>query len=53
MRGQPWLGRKSNETRPQQLDRIAHSCYRCGTVINDPAALSEHEDTCTGQAPSS
>jgi hypothetical protein len=45
---QPWLGRKQTETRRQQLDRISKSCFKCGTVIDNPAALSDHEDMCRG-----
>jgi hypothetical protein len=45
----PWLQPKPNETRKQQLDRLDHSCYRCGTVINDQAKLAAHEDGCTGE----
>jgi len=44
----PHMHPRAEETRQQRCDRLAHSCYRCGTQYRDHAALNLHEDHCTG-----
>lgn len=43
----PWMSRRKGETAKQHADRVAHSCYRCGTYIVDLAALALHEGGCS------
>ncbi len=45
---QPWLKARHGEDETARLDRLMHSCWRCGHRRHDLAALAEHEDGCRG-----
>lgn len=42
----PWMRPRSGETERQRIDRVTHSCYRCGHFEVDMAVLADHEDGC-------
>jgi ribosomal protein S27AE len=44
----PWQRPLPDEERVQFLNRLTHSCYRCGHQEDDLGALAEHEDRCAG-----
>jgi hypothetical protein len=44
----PWMAPRLGEDQHQRMQRLAHTCYRCGNYNEDPTALAEHENTCGG-----
>ncbi|MFE9748442.1 hypothetical protein ACFYOT_26345 [Saccharothrix saharensis] len=42
----PWMEPRQGETEAQRIDRVAHSCYRCGHFEVDLGILADHEDGC-------
>jgi hypothetical protein len=42
----PWQRRRPGETESERLDRVYHSCFRCGRHENDMAVLDAHEAEC-------
>jgi hypothetical protein len=46
----PWQHQQPDEGRANFLNRLMHSCYRCGHRENDLGALAKHEDRCADDA---
>lgn len=42
----PWQRHHPGETESERLDRVYHSCYRCGHFDCDTATLDAHETGC-------
>jgi hypothetical protein len=42
-KSRPWLALRDGETALEWHQRVAHTCWKCGTFIVDPAALDAHE----------
>jgi len=41
-----WQRHRPGETESERLERVYHSCFRCGHHEDDLAALDAHETTC-------
>ena len=42
----PWQRHRPGETESERLERVYHSCFRCGHHEDDMAVLDAHEATC-------